>query len=245
MKSILDRLLPLAVSLALIGCTAPITVVPEPVNGDVSTVPIPTITLKFGSTFTSQPSDGLLIDGKLYPWAQFSPPPAANGKSSLAPIEWPEAWIGGSFVTGYGYQHSLGISYTCGFFCVQGIPAFVFYPPYLTLGADGNTTKNTSLDLTYEPQGSWQKLWVAIQNAAPAGGLWVGIYDETPTGAATQLCSNTAACEQPGSSIEVLIKEGDTTAPFYINAIKSGPMTYRLYAEAVGVEIDNAFGNIK
>jgi len=245
-KSMLDRLLSLlAVSCALIGCTAPITVEPPPVNGTVSLVPLPTITLKFGSSFTAQPGDGLLIDGTLYQWTQFSPPPAASGKSSLSGSQWPQAWTGGTFVTGHGYQHSLGISYVCGFFCVQGIPNFVFYPPYLTLGEAGDTTKNTSVDLTYKPGGDWKTLWVAIQNAAPAGGLWVGIADQTPTGAATQLCSGGGACKQLAGGIEVLIKEGDTTAPFYINAIKSGPMTYLLYANAVGVQIDYAFGTIK
>lgn len=47
-KSILDRL-------ALIGCTAPVAAELPPPNGLVSLVSILTITLKFGSSFTSQP----------------------------------------------------------------------------------------------------------------------------------------------------------------------------------------------
>lgn len=89
---------------------------------------------------------------------QFSPPPAANGTSSLTGDQWFGSWAGGTFVTPYGYQHSLGISDTCGFFCV-------FFPPYLTLGDGVDTTKDTS-------RGIWKKLWVAIQNARRPADFW-------------------------------------------------------------------------
>lgn len=63
-----------------------------------------------------------------------------------------------------------------------------------------------------------------IQNAAPDGGLHV--------------------CSQPAGWVEVLIKEDDTTAPFYIDAIKSGGMPYNLYASGAGVQGDYVSGTI-
>jgi hypothetical protein len=247
-KSITGRLLLfLGVSFAVIGCSAPITIVPPPVNGAISLVPVPTITLKFGSSFTSSSTDGLLIDGPLYKWAQFHPAPVANGTSSLKIDTSSTGWWGlywaGTFVPGSGYQHSLGISYTCGFFCVGGIPKFIFYPPYVTLGAQGSTTQNTSIDLTYLPAGNWTQEWVAIQNAAPSGGVFVGISDVTPGGQATQYC-NTPACDAPSSGIVVTIPAGNTRAPFYINAIKSGPTTYTVLTESQGLESDLLIGHI-
>jgi hypothetical protein len=56
------------------------------------------------------------------------------------------SWNGGGMVTGKGFQHSLGISYTCGFFCLAGMPKFVFYPPYLALTQDGVPTPGPKYD---------------------------------------------------------------------------------------------------
>lgn len=233
-----------AIGFCLTGCTAPITIVPQPTNGLVSPVPVPAITLKFGSSFTSTSTDGLLVDGKLYQWGFFSPPPVANGTSSITNGNYLPNWTGGPFVAGDGYQHSLGISYTCGFFCVAGIPKFIFYPPYLTVGSQASTTQNTSLDIAYLPAGNWTQEWVAIQNAAPAGGVFVVILDQTIGGAATQLCSSTPACSDPLPGTFVTIPAGETHVSFYVNAIKSGPTTYSLAVSGWGCQSTFATGNI-
>jgi len=255
----------LAIGSLLTGCTAPITVVPPPSNGATSLVPVDTIGLKFGPSFSSSPPDGLLIDGTLYQWANFSPAPAAGRTSFLvgpcvvgpepmcspANLQWGINYKAG---LGKAESHSLGISYTCGFFCVEGIAKFTFFPPYLVMSPPScsggsscpSTTTNIFLgDISFNgsPSGGWYQEYVAIQNPPTTlyGPVTVTVQDVTKPAPATLVCA-TPGCTS--SVAQVTIPVGSPIISFWIKATTSGPKTFTLQATAAGCEGANNGGKI-
>jgi hypothetical protein len=183
MRSISGRLaVILTAGFSLMACKAPVTVT-FPTNGEVSKDPVVSVTLRFDSWFVSQPYDGLYLDGTPYVWANFSPPPAAGGTSSLS----------GACPEYASTKVSVGIGYTCGTLCTAGIPAFTFQPPHFTMESEQTTTN----DLTFNSAGDWTTYSVyyvvGTNIAAPSSAIEITIKDVTPGGPATELCATAPA----------------------------------------------------
>ena len=231
----------LTAGFSLMACNAPVTIV-SPTNGEVSTDPVYIFTLRFGKSFVSQSGDGLYIwtgtpepTGTPYAWGLFAPSPAAGvTKSGIQPD--------GGCPEYTSTPVSLGIAYTCGWFCFAGIPKFTFQPPHLELSSGGSTTH-----LPFGNCTPYSVLYYAgKKKAAPSYEIAIGIRDVTPGGPATEL-SLTSDCSAPASDnyIKVNISPPGSTANFYVNAKSPKYSNYTLQADACGCATGTLSGKIK